>query len=305
MVITDSQIHLWEAHRPDRPWPPEEVGRPSFVAAPGARPHRAEPLGAEEMVGMMNAVGVARCVIVPPSPAGDSNDTALEAVARYPQRYGIMGRFDPSAPGAADRLERWKTQPGMLGIRMTFHKPQWAPWLDGHDIDWFWAACERLRIPVMMLVPGRMDAVGAIARRYPGLRIVLDHMGRASGRFDDAAFADLDRMLALAALPNVSVKASAAPCYSTESFPFAGLRVPLQRIFDAFGPRRTMWGSDVSRLPCTYAQCLDHFLYTLDFLRGDDLEWVMGKAIAEVLDWPEPVLPIASLVVPQAGVRAG
>jgi predicted TIM-barrel fold metal-dependent hydrolase len=298
MFITDSQIHLWEAHRPDRPWPPEEVGRKTFIAAPGARPHREEPLGAEEMVGMMNAVGVARCVIVPPSPAGDSNDTALEAVARYPQCYGIMGRFDPSAPGARERLENWTGQPGMLGIRMTFHKPQWAPWLDNREIDWFWAGCERLGIPVMMLVPGRMDAVAAIARRFPGVSMLVDHMGRMSAGRDAACFADLDDMLALARLPNVSIKASAAPCYSTEPFPYRNLQPYLRRIFDAFGPRRTMWGSDVTRLPCTYAECLDHFLHHLDFLRGEDLEWVMGKAIAELLHWPEPASPIASLVAP-------
>ncbi len=288
MIITDSQIHLWEAHRPERPWPAEEVGSKVFVAAPGARPHREEPLGAEEMVGMMNAVGVTRAVIVPPSPAGDRNDTALEAVARYPTRYGIMGRFNPVAPNARDSLQSWLRQPGMLGIRMTFHKPQWSSWLTDGSLDWFWGDCERLGIPVMALLPGRLDTVPAIAQRYPGLTLMLDHMARRSAARDDDCFSDLDELLALARFPNVSIKASSAPCYSTQPFPFANLTPYLHRIFDAFGPRRTMWGSDVTRLQCTYAECVQHFLGHLDFLRGNDLEWVMGKAIAALLNWPEP-----------------
>ena len=88
MIITDAQVHLWEAHRPDRPWPPEEVEQKVFVAAKGARPHREKPLGGQEMVDVMDAAGVARAIIVPPSPVGDSNDTALEAVAQG----GVEGR---------------------------------------------------------------------------------------------------------------------------------------------------------------------------------------------------------------------
>src|SRR4051812_17899234 len=124
-MIIDSQVHLWEAHKPDRPWPAEFIGKPMFVAAPGARPHREEPLGAEEMLAVMDATGVDRAVIVPPSPVGDENLTAIEAVAKFPKRFAIMGRFNPEAAGARARLETWLQQPGMLGIRMTFHRPQW------------------------------------------------------------------------------------------------------------------------------------------------------------------------------------
>ena len=288
MIITDAQVHLWEAHRPDRPWPPEEVEQKVFVAAKGARPHREEPLGGQEMVDVMDRAGVARAIIVPPSPVGDSNLTALEAVEQFPGRYAIMGRFDPSAPNARERLPGWLSQRGMLGIRMTFHKPKWSPWLDNSAIDWFWADCERLGIPLMVLLPGRLDVVDRIATRHPDLRILLDHMGRMSALRDDACFADLDVMLNLARHPNVSVKASSAPCYSTQPYPYSNLEPYLRRIFDRFGPRRTMWGSDFTRLPCTYAQCVDHFLYELDFLKGEDKEWVMGKAVASILNWPEP-----------------
>jgi predicted TIM-barrel fold metal-dependent hydrolase len=198
----------------------------------------------------------------------------------------VMGRFDPLAEGAAAQLARWREQPGMLGIRMTFHKPKWSGWLDG-GIEWFWRDCARHDLPVMLLAPRRMEAIGKLARAHPRLVLIVDHMGRQSELRDDACFADLDLLLRLAELPNVVVKVSAVPCYSTEAYPFRNLEPYVERIVEAFGPQRTMWGSDVSRLPCSYLECVRQFRYELPFLRGDDLDWVMGKAAARWLRWPQ------------------
>ena len=287
MPIIDSQVHLWEAHRPDRPWPAESVANPVFVASKGARPHRAEPMGAEEMLAEMDRAGVNRAIIVPPSPVGDENLTALEAAARYPNRFAIMGRFNPEAPDARSRLESWREQPGMLGIRMTFHKPQWQSWVEGDELHWYWSGCERLGIPLMIFVPNLVDKVAPLAKRYPDLKLILDHMARDSGLRDDACFADLDKLLALQRHPNVAVKMSAAPCYSTQPYPFANLTPYLERIHDTFGPRRLMWGSDITRLPCSYAECLDHFRNELSFLGEEDKNWILGGTLAEWLGWRE------------------
>ena len=286
MRIIDSQVHLWEAHRPDRPWPAEFVGKPVFVASQGARPHREEPLGAEEMLEVMDAASVERAIIVPPSPAGDENLTALEAAAKYPQRFAIMGRFNPEAPRARERLETWLEQPAMLGIRMTFHLPKWSRWLEDDTLQWFWNGCERLGIPLMIFVPGLVEKVPAVAERYPGLVLILDHMARKSDLRDDECFADLDKLLDLARYPNLFVKTSAAPCYTTQPYPYANLEPYLRRIYDRFGPRRLMWGSDFTRLPCTYQECLDHFRFELDFLAADDKEWILGRTLSRTLKWP-------------------
>ncbi|MDR3473286.1 MAG: amidohydrolase family protein [Devosia sp.] len=286
MPITDTQVHLWEAHRPDRPWPAEQVGKPSFVAVPGARPHRAEPLGADELIGMMDRAGVDRAVIVPPSPVGDSNDTALEAAARFPTRLAVMGRFNPDLAGARERLETWLEQPGMLGIRMTFYKPVWARWLAPGAVDWFWSGCERLGIPLGALAPGMLREIGQLAERHPGLTIALDHLARRSDLRDDECFADLDELLALAHFPNIAVKATALPCYSTQPYPFGNLGPYLRRLYDTFGPERIMWGSDLTRLPCSYQECLDHVRRGLDFLTDEDRGWILGRTAARLLHWP-------------------
>ena len=237
---------------------------------------------------MMDAAGVARAVIVPPSPAGDSNLCALEAAAQFPERFIVMGRFDPSAPGARGQLAGCLGQAHMAGIRMTFHQPQWSRWLDDGTVDWFWADCERLGIPLMLLIPGRLAQVDEVAARHPGLQLIVDHLGLHSQHRDAQCEDDLRDLLALAGRANVAVKASAVPCYSTESYPFPGFKPYLKAVYEAFGPRRMLWGSDVSRLPCTYRQAVTHFTQELDFLPAADLPWVMGRALSALLGWPEP-----------------
>jgi L-fuconolactonase len=95
-------------------------------------------------------------------------------------------------------------------------------------------------------------------------------------------------MIALARYPNVSVKVSALPCFSTAPYPFRNLREPLRRVIAAFGPRRAFWGSDITRVPasCSYRETVTHFTEELDFLSADDLEWIMGRGLAERLGWP-------------------
>jgi predicted TIM-barrel fold metal-dependent hydrolase len=200
----------------------------------------------------------------------------------------VMGRFDPTAPDARTELAGWLAQPHMAGIRMTFHKPKWAAWLDDGAIDWFWADCERLGIPLMLLIPGRLDAVASLARRHPALTLVVDHMGVHSNFRDAQCEPDIAALLRLAVYPNVCVKTSAVPCYSTQPYPFGNFNAYLERIYQGFGPRRMFWGSDVSRLPCTWREAVDHFLHELDFLPEADKPWVMGRALSRVLRWPQP-----------------
>jgi L-fuconolactonase len=277
MVTIDSQVHIWGANTPERPWP---AGRENQTQRP-------VPLGAEELLGAMDAAGVDRVVIVPPSWEGDRNDLALAAAMRYPRRFAVMGRFPVETPSEGARLATWRQQPGMLGVRLTLHRDPWKTWLENGAIDWFWPAAERAGLPVMAYVPGLVKRLDAVAGRHPGLRLIVDHLALPIGEKDDAAFAALDEVLALARYPNVAVKPSALPCYTSEKYPFPSLRRHIRRVYDAFGARRMLWGTDYSRLPCPYRQAITLFTEALDFLSREDKEWIMGRATAEWLGWPD------------------
>jgi predicted TIM-barrel fold metal-dependent hydrolase len=278
-MITDSQIHVWEADRPDRPWP-----IPSRVTSK-------EPLGdgffADQAIAAMDAVGVDRAVLVPPTYIGDNNLTVTEAAEAYPTRFGIVGRIDATAPDVLDQLAGWLDLPYMHGVRITTFVTPFKEWFheDG-DVDWFWSACERLGIPIMLLVRGATRVL-PVAERFPGLRLIIDHMACNLDETGAVAFGPLDDLLALSRHPNVYVKISSAPCFSVEAYPFRDIEPFLRRLYDAFGPRRLIWGSDLTRLRGSYADCLRHIQDGLPFLTADDKERILHRNLTEVLDWPD------------------
>lgn len=274
MLIVDAQIHVWGRNTPERPWPTSTKGR--------AHSHGDE-LTWQTVLAAMDQAGVDRAVLVPPTWEGDRNDLALEAARLHPRRFAVMGRIAPELPGAPALLDGWLSQPGMLGVRMVFQPGQ--PWLTDNSADWLWPRLEQLGIPMMAAPQGHFDMLEDIARAYPKLRIVIDHMGCRSPRKDEEAFADLDRVLAFARHPNVAVKASAMPCYSTAPYPFANVHGYIRRAFDAFGPQRFFWGTDLSRLTCSYREAVTMFTEALPWLKGEDLERAMGRGVCEWIGW--------------------
>ncbi|MCZ6874732.1 MAG: amidohydrolase family protein [bacterium] len=277
MIIIDAQVHIWAADTPERPWP--EYGK-------GYAQRGGEPFSKDDLLQEMDAAGVDRVVIVPPSWEGERNDLALEAAALHPDRFAIMGRLGIERPESRELIATWKEQPGMLGVRLTLTREHHRGWLSDGTADWFWAAAQRYDIPVMASVAGSIPMIAEIVARYPGLRLVIDHLGLPGSTRDAEFGAALEPLFLLAPFPNVAVKVSALPCYVTEAYPFRSLHPHIRRVVETFGPQRVFWGTDLTRLPCPYHQAVTLFSEALDFLSESDKEWIMGRAIAEWLNWP-------------------
>lgn len=276
MFIADSQVHIWGPNTPERPWLRKPIT------------HRETPLDAEELLREMDAAGVARAVLIPPGFDGIRNDLILAAARKYPQRFAAMGRLDTEAPDARERIATWLEQPGMLGLRFSFNRALGPALADG-SVDWIWQAAEQAGVPVMLLVPHAMvHLIDDIAARHPGLRLSLCHLGLPTDVQDDEAFREFDKLLPIARRPNVTVKASALPSYTTDSYPFRRVHGYLRRVYDAFGPRRMFWGSDFSRLTCTYREVVTLFTQELPWLTAEDKEWIMGRGLCEWLGWKMP-----------------
>jgi L-fuconolactonase len=224
-------------------------------------------------------------VLVPPSWEGERNDLALEAARAYPDRFAVMGRLALQKAESRALVADWTKQPGMLGMRFTFHNEHNRHFLTDGSADWLWPAVERAGIPLMVLVPGSLDVLDRIAGQHPGLKLVIDHVGLDIRGKGPRVWEDLPTVCALAKHPNVAVKASGMPSFSTESYPFRDLHPHIRTLVDAFGPRRTFWGTDLTRMPCTYYECISLFTEHLPWLKGEDLEWVMGRGVCEWLGW--------------------
>ena len=273
--IVDSQVHLWKASGPDYTW------------IPGAKPQLPEPFTIERALPMMDEAGVDRVVIVPPG-LNDNNSYALEAARRYPDRFAVMGRIPLQDPKSAALLPRWKEQPGMLGVRVIFNTPATAAWLSDGTADWFWPAAEKVGLPVMFFAPGMVDRFGPIAQRHPGLPLIIDHMGVNNAIAKEGRTAEaIAQAVGLARYSNVSVKMSNLVNASLEPYPFRDLNEHLRRVYDAYGPRRCHWGTDLTAgyARATWSQRVAHFTQELKFLSESDKDWVMGRSIRERLKW--------------------
>ena len=93
--------------------------------------------------------------------------------------------------------------------------------------------------------------------------------------------------IALAKYPNVSVKMKAGAQYAPEPYPYRDMNVQLQRVFEAFGPQRCYWETDITQTlkEGGYKHRIAHFTEELPFLSEEDKDWVMGRAILARLKW--------------------
>ena len=143
----------------------------------------------------------------------------------------------------------------------------------------------------MFLSVGETPKFARIAERHPQLTLIIDHMGLNSSsrpnRITENIPAAIDQAVALAKYPNVSIKLSGAVGNSLEPYPFRDMTVYVQRLFDAYGPQRCHWATDVtnSLAKASYRQRVTHFTEELSFLSESDKDWVMGRAILARLNW--------------------
>ena len=104
----------------------------------------------------------------------------------------------------------------------------------------------------------------------------------------EAAYRFQSELLALAKYPNVAAKPTGQAGYAEDEYPFRSLHPHLQRCFDAFGPGRMFWGTDITRMPCSWRQYVTLFTEELPWLKDRDLELVMGEALCNWIGWPLP-----------------
>src|SRR5881296_386481 len=218
MQIVDAQVHIWAGGKPSNP---NHRQVPAFTN--------------DELLKEMDAAGVDAAVIHPPTSWDpNANEQAIEAARQHPDRLAILGNFPLDRPESRALVDGWKQQPGMLGLRFTFLQPHQKTWPTDGTIDWLWPAAERAGLPIALLAFGFLPKLAQVAERHPRLRLIIDHLGRSSPAMkDEAAWATLPDMLALAKHPNVAIKATGAPSYSSQPYPFRnihGYQADLRRV---------------------------------------------------------------------------
>jgi predicted TIM-barrel fold metal-dependent hydrolase len=268
MRIVDAQVHIWASGPPTNP------------------AHRqVEAFSKDSLLTEMDEAGVDAAILHPPGWDPNGNDVAVNAAREHPDRLAILGHFPLDRPESRTLIDTWKDRPGMLGLRFALLQPHQRGWWTDGTMDWLWPAAEHAGLPVALLAADFLPIVGQVAERHPRLKLLVDHLGRAGRVQDEAAFANLADLVALARYPNVAVKATGAPSYSSEPYPYRNIHPYLHQLYDAFGPERMFWGTDITRMPCTWRQCVTLFTEELPWLSERDKELTMGEALCTWLAW--------------------
>jgi L-fuconolactonase len=275
MPTIDVQVHAYERDHPGRPWAAVLDGPPEVTG--------------DDMIAAMDAVGVDGALVVSPFTMYRYDASyALEVHRQRPGRFGLVKPVDPTDPAVAETIADWAVTPGTVGIRVFLNRGMSTDAADP-GLHRVLAAAARHALPVNLMCTGRLEQAAQLAGRHPQTQVVIDHLGLPQPQEPPAPaepFADLPKLLALAAYANVAVKISGACTLSHAPFPYPDIWDPLGRIFDAFGLHRCMWGTDWTRAVkvVTYREGVEAFRVT-DRLSDSDKALLMGESLTRIYHW--------------------
>lgn len=248
----------------------------------------------------MDAVGVDAALLFAPQAYMDA------AVARYPERFAGALTFDYAAEDIEEQVATYRSRPGMLAGRNLVGNAATAelrPEFHAGKFDRLHAAAEKYDLPLFFSTHGHTDVMAGVAERYPGLTMVIDHLGLSQSPVSPPRPDPWDKLpgiLSLAKYPNVHVKFSGVPLLSKQAYPYPDVWPYLHKIIDAFTPDRLMWGTDFTRmrwLPGAgselaprsrwklYSDCLNYLRDTTE-ISAEDKEKMFSTTIRRVLRWP-------------------
>lgn len=268
--IVDAHVHVWTKDA-RYPWARETKSPPENEA------------NAEMLLALMAANGVQHTVIIQVIHYRWDNRYVADVLKKHPGRFHGVARVNPEDPAAPDQLARLTREDGFHGVRLSPGGEAAGDWIRGPLMPPLWQRCAELKVPMTILAPvTRMPDIARLAEKFPDLTIVIDHMADSP----PARPKELDALLALRRFPRLFVKISHAWSLSARPFPYPDLHEQIHRLYDAFGPRRLIAGSDwpISEKFCSYAQAIGFARTQLPFLNAMDREWICGRTALQV--WP-------------------
>jgi len=206
---------------------------------------------------LVRAAGVTRTVLVQSGANDADTDYMFELADEVPWVGAIVGwcPLDDERRARA-RLDELGRRPKLRGIRHLIHQEADPHWILRPGVQPGLALLERRQLVLELpaVFPDHLGDVPELARRYPGLTVVVDHLGKpplGSDRME--AWEELLR--AAAGHPNVHAKISGLNTVApTRDWTAADLEPAVRVAVDAFGADRLVCGSDwpVALLNGTY-----------------------------------------------------
>jgi L-fuconolactonase len=265
----DSHVHVWKTD-------------PAFPFAAGVHPSPADA-SVEMLLDLMHANDVERTVIIQVIHYKWDNSYLASVLKRYPRMFHGVCRVNPEDPAAPDQLSRLTEEQGFRGVRLSPAANTAGDWIRGPLMPPLWRRCAQLKVPMTLLIPAtRIPDVQPLIEANPDLQVVIDHM--ADSPLDHPE--QLELLLALVRYPKVFVKISHMWSLSTQPYPYPDAMAQAKRLYEVFGARRLMAGTDwpISLPKQSYAQTVALYRDHLNFVTPADHVQILSKTVQEV--WP-------------------
>ncbi|MFN7939448.1 MAG: amidohydrolase family protein [Bryobacteraceae bacterium] len=232
---------------------------------------------AEQHLTIARAAGVTRTVIIQPGGSKFDNSYMLAAVKAYPGVFSAVAIVDVDAPDL-DAVIAALYKQHVRGFRISARKEQ--PWMEWAGMNRLWTIAAKRKMTICPLInPDVFPWVAAMCERHKETLVAVDHLGRvgATGTIVDA---EVRALCGLAKYPRVHVKVSAFYALGKKQAPYTDLGSMIRQVFETYGPRRLLWGSDApyqTRAPHNYQASVDLIRQGLPFLRDDDKQWLLWR----------------------------
>jgi L-fuconolactonase len=240
----------------------------------------------EELLAAMDEAGVDKAAIVHSSTTyGFNNDYVVDAVAAHPERFTGVFSVNVTQPDAPDRMRYWYGK-GMTGMRIFARGSTIKEaWLAIDDPVTFpaWECAGELGISVATNIHGTgagLEQIKSTLRRFPRVRLVIDHLGRPPVE-DGPPYDAAQDYFALADFPNCYLKLTPSGLKSTiKGKATADTLVP--KLASVFGANRIAWGSNYPASPGTMSEIVDASRLALRSLSDADRSWIFAKTAQQL-----------------------
>lgn len=242
------------------------------------------PTTVETLIAAMDQAGVAKAAVVHSSTTyGFDNSYVVEGCARYADRLVAVGSVDVLQPDAPQRIRAW-VNTGLAGLRLFTggSTKEFDPSeLDDPRSFAAWELCGELGLTMCIQTgPVGLPQVTALARRFPRVPIILDHLGRPEVG-DGAPYAKAQSLFDLAPLENIYLKLTPR-IFGDVKKEKASAETFFPRVVEAFGTRRMAWGSNFPTSPGTLTEILATAQAGLACLSQEDRAWIFGKTAQQL-----------------------
>jgi predicted TIM-barrel fold metal-dependent hydrolase len=237
------------------------------------------PTTVETLIAAMDEAGVAKAAVVHSSTTyGFDNSYVVDGCAKYADRLVAVGSVDVLQPDAPLRIREW-AQRGLAGLRLFTggSTKEFDPSeLDDPRSFPAWGLCAELNLPMCIQTgPIGLPQITTLARRFPNVRIILDHLGRPEVA-DGAPYAKAQSLFDLAPLENIYLKLTPR-IFGDVKKEKASAETFFPRVVEAFGAQRMAWGSNYPTSPGKLEEILATAQAGLQSLSEQDREWIFGK----------------------------